>query len=339
MASRGGSRGRRGFRANPWQAGLFLAVLVIALSLLQARERGWLGTGPDPSAARGSSATGMPAEESDGLQVYFFDVGQGDSALVRVTGEDGVRNLLIDTGEYQYADGLTDTLRSLGVERLDCLVITHPHTDHMGCAARIVQRFEIGTLAMPRVSDRVMPTTSAYEALLDAAAEKSLTAVPLTAGSQVFQPWEGLEAEVFAPRQDADWDDLNNWSGVLRLTYGETSFLFTGDAEKQSEKLILEDAGAYGWNLETDVLKCGHHGSKTSTSANFLRAVNPRYAVISCGKDNDYGHPHSGTLEKLEKLHTAVYCTDEDGTILAKSDGREIRWETGLPSIPARQWD
>lgn len=339
MASRGGSRGRRGFRANPWQTGLFLAVLVIALSLFQARERGWLGTGPDLSAARGSSAAGMPAEESDGLQVYFFDVGQGDSALVRVTGKDGVRNLLIDTGEYQYADGLTDTLRSLGVERLDCLVITHPHTDHMGCAARIVQRFEIGTLAMPRVSDRVMPTTSAYEALLDAlSAKEGITVSAFHSSTDIACP-EGLEVQALAPRPDAAWDDLNNWSGVLRLAYGDTSFLFTGDAEKQSERDILEDAEEQGWELSSTVLKCGHHGSSTSTSAKFLKAVAPQYAVVSCGRENEYGHPHKETLKKLDLAKIPVYRTDQDGTVLARSDGKTVSWETGLPSVKAREWD
>ncbi len=291
------------------------------------------------ATAVSSAASGIGPDELTGLEVYFLDVGQGDSELIRYrTPEDGTFCALIDTGEYAYADGLIDYLQNLGVEKLDYFIVSHPHTDHMGCAARIVQRFEIGRFCMPHVPEEMAPTTSAYEALLDAITDKDIIVDALNRTTVLDMP-RSLSLEVLAPRENADWDDLNNWSGVLRLTYGETSFLFTGDAESQSEKLILEDAEVYGWDLKTDVLKCGHHGSSTSSSARFLKAVLPKYAVISCGKDNEYGHPHQDTLKKLNKLETEVYRTDRDGTVLAKSDGKSITWETGLSAVTGREWN
>lgn len=310
--------------------GSLLAVLVLALFFLLAEQQGYFES---PAVRDWSAAPGTTAQPGEaGLQVYFLDVGQGDCELIRIPNGDDAWNALIDTGEYEYADGLTSALRGLGVERIDALICSHPHTDHMGCMARMVQRFDVGAVYMPRVPDDQVPTTSAYEALLDALIKKDLTAVPLREGAEISCP-AGAEFQVLAPRRDAEWEDLNNYSGVIRLTYGKTSFLFTGDAESASEKLILEDAEAGGWDLKSTVLKCGHHGSKTSSSANFLKAVDPLYAVISCGKDNSYGHPHEGTLEKLSKLGTRVYRTDEDGTVLAESDGKTVTFTTGLPSV------
>lgn len=311
--------------------GSLLAALMLALFFLLAEQHGFFES---PAAGEWNAAPGETAQLAgdNELRVYFLDVGQGDSELIRIPDGDSAWNALIDTGEYRYADGLTDALRGLGVEKIDALICSHPHTDHMGCMARIVQRFEIGTVYMPHLPDSQVPTTSAYEVLLDALEAKNLTAVSLSEGAEISCP-AGAEFQVLAPRRKAEWDDLNNYSGVIRLTYGETSFLFTGDAESDSEKLILKDAETNGWDLKSTVLKCGHHGSKTSSSANFLKAVDPVYTVISCGKDNSYGHPHEGTLEKLSKLGSRVYRTDEDGTVLAASDGKTITFEIGLPSV------
>jgi len=329
------SRRKRSFYSRKKAGfGSLLAALVLTLLFLLAEQQGYF----DPPTVREWSA--VPGETAQsggaGLEVYFLDVGQGDCELIRIPDGDGTWNALIDTGEYEYADGLTDALRGLDVEKIDALICSHPHTDHMGCMARMVQRFEIGTVYMPRVPDSQVPTTSAYEALLNALTKKKLTAVPLRKGAEIACP-DGAEFQVMAPRRNAEWEDLNNYSGVIRLTYGRTSFLFTGDAESDSEKLILKDAETGGWDLKSTVLKCGHHGSKTSTSANFLKAVDPLYTVVSCGQDNPYGHPHKGTLEKLSKLGTRVYRTDEDGTILAESDGKTVTFKTGLPSIEAAE--
>jgi len=307
-------------------AGLFLLAVLFILS----SRIGPMGT----NAPEGLNSVPLPesAEGGKGLLVYFLDVGQGDSELIRIPGEAEYFNVLIDTGEYEYADGLTETLRDLGVEEIDALVCSHPHTDHMGCMARIVERFDIGNLYMPLLPEEQTPTTRAYEKLLDAAEEKNVAVIRLHEDALIESP-AGAQFQVMSPRMDADWEGANNYSAVIRLVYGETSFLFTGDAESASERVILDD----GYGVSADVLKCGHHGSSTSTSNAFLDAVNPYYAVISCGKDNSYGHPHRETIQKLNKQDIAIYRTDEDGTVLARSDGKDITFETGLPSVKSSE--
>lgn len=307
--------------------------LVVLLALFwYAHENDLLGRELFEPQGQNHSAA-FPQTDPTQLAVYFFDVGQGDSALVCIPDGDTPFHLLIDTGEYEYADGLTETLQALGVERIDALVCTHQHNDHMGCMARIVQRFEIGAVYMPKLPKELVPTTSAYEALLKAMKQKGLRANALDRGAQIDCPG-GASIEALAPERDAAWEDLNNFSAVLRLSFGDTAFLFTGDAESASEKLMLQS----GATLSADVLKCGHHGSRTSTSAKFLKAVSPDYAVISCGEDNAYGHPHEQVLEKLETLGVDIFRTDRDGSVLASSDGFVVNFTVGLPAVKAKEY-
>lgn len=317
-------RGRRPYTLGP-VAGL--VIIIIAL-ILSNRLNLLGGTSPE-----GVQSVPLPADAQNGqlLEVYYLDVGQGDSQLVRIPGEGGYFNVLIDTGEYQYADGLTDYLKDLGVQRIDALVCSHPHTDHMGCMARIVQRFEVDALYMPRLPDDKTPTTAAYEALVDAAYEKGLAIIPLHEDAAIESP-AGSLFQVMSPTVDADWEEANNYSAVVRLVYGETSFLFTGDAEEESEEIILED----GYLVESDVLKCGHHGSSSSTSDPFLLEVHPQYAVISCAQDNRYGHPHRETLQKLNAANVEIFRTDQDRTVLAQSDGEKITFTKNLPSVEGK---
>ncbi len=299
-------------------------VLLIVLFLLSSR----INLGGAPEGVNSGSllicALLLCLRVSSGLAITMLDVGQGDSELIRIPGEAGYFNMLIDTGEYEYADGLTDYLKDLGIERLDALVCTHPHTDHMGCMARIVQRFEIGAVYMPLLPEDRTPTTTAYE-------DKGLTINQLHEDAIIESP-PGSQFQVMSPRVDADWEGANNYSAVIRLVYGQSSFLFTGDAEEESEEIILED----GYLLRSDVLKCGHHGSSTSTSDEFLEAVDPLYAVISCETGNRYGHPHRETIEKLEDRDITAYRTDKDGTILAESTGGSISFTTGLESVKGK---
>lgn len=302
-------------------------VVLIILFLLSSRINLSDGGAPEGinSVPLPDSSAGQP------LQVYFLDVGQGDSELIRIPGETGYFNMLIDTGEYEYADGLTEYLKDLGVERIDALVCSHPHTDHMGCMARMIQRFDIGAIYMPLMPEDKAPTTAAYEKLLDAVLDKGLTINQLHEDAIIESP-SGSQFQVMSPRIDADWDGANNYSAVMRLVYGESSFLFTGDAEEESEEIILED----GYMLSSDVLKCGHHGSSSSTSDEFLKAVDPIYTVISCETGNRYGHPHRETLEKLDREGIITYRTDKDGTILAESTGDRITFTTGLDPVHGR---
>ena len=305
-------------------------VFVIALAFIALNRLGILEL-PEEQGVSSLASQAIPASAEGKTQVFFLDVGQGDSELIRIPGESGYFNVLLDTGEYEYAEGLIQYLQELGIERIDLLIESHPHTDHMGCMARIVQRFEIGSIYMPLLPEEQTPTTKAYEKLLDAVMEKNLIVNELYAGAFL----EGLEDasfEVLAPRKDEVWEDVNNYSAVIRFTYGEDTFLFPGDAESPSEKEILKA----GYDVSADVLKCGHHGSRTSTSAKFLKAVNPSYAVISCGAENSYGHPHDGTLQKLEKLGVEILRTDEDGTVLIASGGHGLELWTGLNSVEAK---
>ena len=298
---------------------LLAAAVVAAAALWGARTLGILPdasgekTGAPVSAAQGDTGGGGSA--SGTLEVYFFDVGQGDSELIRLPGGE---NILIDAGTSSTEDELVGELRSLGAETLDLVVATHPHADHIGGMAAVIDAFDVRQVVMPRVSESDTPTTKTYENLLQSIADKGLTITPAEPGDELLSSG-GAVLTVLAPNGE-DYGDLNNYSVVLRLTYGEDSFLFTGDAEEASEEEML----SLDWPLTATVLKCGHHGSETSTSPFFLDAVSPQYAVISCGVDNDYGHPDAVTLEKLEAAGAEVFRTDRQGTILASTEGSGV---------------
>ena len=267
------------------------------------------------AALWGARTLGILPDASGTLEVYFFDVGQGDSELIRLPGGE---NILIDAGTSSTEDELVGELRSLGAETLDLVVATHPHADHIGGMAAVIDAFDVRQVVMPRISESDTPTTKTYENLLQSIADKGLTITPAEPGDELLSSG-GAVLTVLAPNGE-DYGDLNNYSVVLRLTYGEDSFLFTGDAEEASEEEML----SLDWPLTATVLKCGHHGSETSTSPAFLDAVSPQYAVISCGVDNDYGHPDAVTLEKLEAAGAEVFRTDLQGTILASTDGSGV---------------
>ena len=271
-----------------------------------------------------SNATDAAVIPEGSTSVYFIDVGQGDCELIRTP--DG-QNSLIDAGTNATGDKLVQYLEQLGVEQIDTLIATHPHEDHIGGMDEVVNAFPIGDVYLPKVADSQTPTTRTYERLLDAIADKGLSITPGRGGMTILDD-DGIKLEFLAPNADS-YADLNSYSIVAKLTCGQKSFLFTGDAESDSEEEMLHA----GYDLRSDVLKCGHHGSSTSTSAAFLQAVQPTYAVISCGVDNDYGHPHRETLDKLNDAGVQIYRTDEQDTILAVCDGTDVTFQTGLGSL------
>ena len=258
-------------------------------------------------------------------QVYFIDVGQGDSELIRL--KDSGIDILIDAGTRSTKQELADYLKELGVDDIDILIGTHPHEDHIGGMAKIIEEFPIGTLYLPETSDEMTPTTKTYESLLDAVEKMDVTMRTASAGDFLLE--EGnISFKVLSPSH-TDYDNLNDYSIVTRLKVGDTAFLFQGDAETPVEEEIL-DSGA---DVSCDVIKLGHHGSSTSSSRAYLEAANPSAAVISCGVGNEYGHPHRETMDLLEKLSITPYRTDTQKTLLAETDGKTIVWQTELKSV------
>lgn len=242
------------------------------------------------------------------LVVSFIDVGQGDSELVQLpTGE----NMLIDAGDRDSYTAIKAELEENNIEKIDYLIATHPHADHIGSMADVIKNYDIGEIYMPKVTT----DTKTYENVLKAVKSKGYTINAAKAGMTVIDS-DAIKAEIIAPNTDK-YDDLNNYSIVLRLTYKNRSVLFTGDAEVLSENEILKN----GYDVSADVLKTGHHGSSTSSGEEFLSAVNPKYAIISCGKGNSYGHPHKETVQKMEKFRIDTFRTDVDGTIIFVTDG------------------
>jgi beta-lactamase superfamily II metal-dependent hydrolase len=245
------------------------------------------------------------------MQAHFIDVGQGDSCLVKLP--DGKR-VLIDAGDTAAAEDVIRHIRGEGVKKIDYVIATHPHADHIGALSQVIKTFEIGSIYMPKASHN----TRAFESLLVAISDKGLKVNTAKAGVLLFD--EGnISAGFLAPVGD-DYENLNNFSAVLKITYGNVSFLFTGDAEALSEKEMIDS----GQNLRSTVLKVGHHGSNTSSTTEFLKAVSPKVAVISCGEGNSYGHPSEKVLKRLQASGIEIYRTDQMGTIKIYSDGEKI---------------
>ena len=251
------------------------------------------------------------------LRVHFLDVGQGDSLFIEMPNDE---TMLIDTGENYHGEGIIDYINDCGYSKIDYLVGTHPHSDHIGSMGYIVRNYNIGNIYMPKVS----ANTKTYENLLTSISDKGLKVKTAKAGVNIVSN-DDLTVDIIAP-VTIDNDNLNNSSVVIKLIYKDTSYLFTGDAEKEEIASMQADVSA-------DVLKVGHHGSKTSTTNAFLKEVNPQIAVISCGEDNEYGHPHKSTLNYLEKNHCEIYRTDVDKTVIISSDGTDYSIQTDVNSI------
>lgn len=250
------------------------------------------------------------AEVSGDLFVYFIDVGQADSILIRNNG----KNMLIDAGNNADGKKLVDYFKSLEIEKFDYVVATHPHEDHIGGMDDIINNFKIDNYYMP---DK-MSTTKTFEDVLDSLINNNLKYdVPLK--DEEFDLGDSNFKVIYAGDET---NDINDSSIVLKLRHGNNTFLLTGDATSNVEKTLLNE------DLKSDVLKIAHHGSDYSTTDEFLNKVDPKYAVVSVGSKNSYGHPASSTLKKLDKKNIKLYRTDLEGTIIFKSDGENINVET-----------
>ncbi|HET6581462.1 MAG TPA: lamin tail domain-containing protein [Methanoregula sp.] len=257
------------------------------------------------------------AENQGKLFVYFLDVGQGDSVLFFYEG----KTVLVDAGEYEIGDRVVDELLSRGVTRIDLLVATHPHSDHIGGMQKVLAAFPVG-----KVLDTGLPHPSpSYERFLETIEQKQIPYLVAEQG-QTIDIDPSLRILVLSPPKNMSADDLNANSVVLRISYGVIDFLMTGDLGKEGEDALIRT----GYPLDAEILKAGHHGSSSSTTPAFLARVHPEAAVISAGEDNPYSHPHTETMDLLEKSGVMVYRTDRDGTILVRSDGMSYLVKTGM---------
>lgn len=251
----------------------------------------------------------VTTNKSSTLKVHYIDVGQGDAILL----EQDSHFMLIDGGPNSCEANLKNYLKNAGVHTLDYVVGTHAHEDHIGGLDGIINSFNVKKVFFPSVTS----STRTFTNLVNAVKEKKLTFTKPEVGASF--PLGNATCTILAPNSNR-YSSGNNHSIVLRVTFGTNSFLFTGDAETLSENEILSK----GLVVKSDVLKVGHHGSKTSTSVKFLNAVNPRFAVISCGVNNDYGHPNDTTIRKLNNKNIITYRTDKKGSVTATSNGYNL---------------
>lgn len=254
-------------------------------------------------------------QKGEELEVHFIDVGQGDAALIR----QGSHAMLIDAGNNDKGTAIQSYLKSQGIEHLDYVIGTHPDADHIGGLDVVLYKFSWDKVLMPDLEK----DSRTYEEVIRVIQDQN---------KRITQPRVGdtyalgaAEFTIVSPKENSYGVDSNNCSIGLRLVFGNNSFLFTGDAEEEAEQDMMES----GLELSADVFKAGHHGSSTANTEAFLEQVHPEAVVISCGENNSYGHPHAEVMNGLRSRGTEIYRTDEQGTIVASSDGETITWNCG----------
>lgn len=248
------------------------------------------------------------------LRFHFIDVGQGDSSLI-ITPKG--KTILIDAGDEAHAKKVVSYIREQGIEKLDLVIATHPDADHIGGMDKVIKNFDIDVFAMPDVSAK----TNQYKQIQRELKAKKMKATRLYQGDEV-QIDDDIDFEILSPVKGKKYDDTNEYSIVAKIVYKDTSFILMGDATMENEVDIINNVP----DIDIDVLKLGHHGSSTSSSDYFITKTSPKIAIISCGKNNKYGHPHQEVMRVLKKHGVTPYRTDEMGDIVITSDGKEIKY-------------
>lgn len=246
------------------------------------------------------------------LEVHYIDVGQGDATLIKC----GSHAMLIDGGNNNKGTTVQLYLKKQGVESLDYVIGTHPDADHIGGLDVIVYKYNCEKVIMPDYEK----DTKTYQELVDVIHDKNMKITYPVVGEQ-YALGEA-KFTIIAPNSNSYGGNANDYSVAILLEYGKNCFLFTGDAEEASEAEMLTN----GIDISADVYKVAHHGSRSASTQEFLNAVHPKYAVISCGEGNSYGHPHAEVLNRLRSMGVDVFRTDEQGSIIASSDGENITW-------------
>ncbi|WP_353894244.1 ComEC/Rec2 family competence protein [Proteinivorax hydrogeniformans] len=293
------------------QPHLYNDVKIIPLSIINS-SRGFVynDNGNSDAAIEEIKQSG----ESE-VDIHFIDVGQGDSIFIT----DGNKKVLVDAGTQNAGNEVVDYIQNLGVGKIHLVVATHPHADHIGGLGHVFNNFQV-----KKVWDSGQSHTSAtYQSYLQSIEENNIDFLIVDAGHK--KELGNYSLKVLGPNQDEDLEGLNNNSIVAKLKHGEITALLTGDVEKEGENALLQSERC----LNSDILKVGHHGSRTSTTKEFLKKVNPSVAVIQVGEKNRYGHPHEETLEKLMLKDIDIYRNDIHGNILITSDGAKYSTQLG----------
>lgn len=297
---------------------IVIGMVVLAMLLGGCSEKSGIYQKSDIKEVVGSNVTDS-AEKNSQMEVHFLDVGQGDSTLIECDGH----AMLIDAGNNNKGTTIQDYLAYQNITELDYVIGTHPDADHVGGLDVIMSSFDCSTIILPDYSKN----TETYQEVMDTIQQKDYSITYPVVGKTYSLG--SAEFTIIAP-DDRLYESANDYSVGILLEYGDTRFVLIGDAEEESEQDILNQK----IDITADVYKVSHHGSKTGTTDAFLKAVNPDFAVISCEEGNSYGHPHAEVLNKLRSAGISVFRTDEQGSIIATSDGENITWNTS----PSASW-
>lgn len=294
MAKRG--RKRKNTKSKQLTAVLLLIITIVAIILGRNNE--------SFEKANITANSNVTATTSELVKVHFIDVGQGSSTLVQC----GNTGILIDAGEREYGKTVVKYLKDAGIKRLEYVVASHPHSDHIGGLFDVLDSIYVKNIIMPKLTDINIPTTRIYEKLLETISDKNINAIYAKLGNRYTVGAAAID--IIGPVEQVK--DLNNMSVICKVTANKVKFLVTADAEKQEMSSVYNATA----NLKSDIIVMGHHGSRTAIQKDFLKSAGARVAIVSCGKDNPYNHPHKETIEYLKNNNIEYYRTDLVGNIV-----------------------